>query len=287
MKRFRIRKIHERFFLTVVLKHGKWLVCEMQRFLLPLVAFAGILGGLILISSRNFAWVGWKLTTGFPDRIFCEGVHSGAIRQPMNAWSSVAFIPIGLWVARRAFLDYVPSLHMPPVRRDKLYGYIYGLALVIMGIGSWVFHASLTYVGHFFDVAGMYFLGAFLFTYSISRKIHQSSGSFVLLYAAIVVPLVVLQWYWPDTSRVAFGGLVLGALAVEIFVHKSLGNRLFLWSVESLAAGFGVWILDETKLVCRPYSYLQGHALWHLLTAVSALCGYLYFRSIKPKPDAH
>jgi hypothetical protein len=43
--------------------------------------------------------------------------------------------------------------------------------------------------------------------------------------------------------------------------------------------GFILWVLDITKLLCRPEGLLQGHAAWHLLGAASAACIYLYYRS--------
>lgn len=32
------------------------------------------------------------------------------------------------------------------------------------------------------------------------------------------------------------------------------------------------------KVGCDPYSLLQGHALWHVLTGLSSFCSYAFFR---------
>ncbi|MFQ5604193.1 MAG: ceramidase domain-containing protein [bacterium] len=284
MKRFRFRKIRKGFYLTLLLeKYGKWFVWELKRFFVPLALFFVIVGGLIFISSRGIPWQNWKITTGFPDKVFCEQIRSGAVRQPFNTWSSLIFVTIGLWAARRSFLDKVSAPRLSPVRRYKRYGLLYGTSLVIMGIGSWLFHASLTYLGHFVDVTGMYFLGGFLFTYGLSRKLQQSASAFLGVYALVVLPLVLFQWFRPEASRYAFGGLILGALSMEVFLHKSLQNKLFLGAVISLALGFGIWILDEKKLLCWPGSCLQGHALWHILTAISTQFSYRYYLSEGPR----
>ncbi|MFQ5650603.1 MAG: ceramidase domain-containing protein [bacterium] len=284
MKRFRLRRIRKGFFLTIFFeKHGRWLVWELRRFFVPVTVFAAIMAALIFISTKDISWSTWKLSTGFPDRVFCEHVRNGPIRQPLNTWSSVIFIPIGLWAARRSFLDKLPSPRLSPLRRHKRYGLFYGGSLVLMGLGSWLFHASLTYVGHFVDVTGMYFLGGFLFTYGLSRKLRQSATGFTLAYAAVVLPLVLFQWFRPEASRYAFGMLILAALVIEIRFHQSLKNWLFVGAIVSLGLGFGIWVLDERKLLCLPESCFQGHAMWHILTAISTQLSYLYYMSEAPR----
>jgi hypothetical protein len=38
-------------------------------------------------------------------------------------------------------------------------------------------------------------------------------------------------------------------------------------------------MLDLNHIVCDPDGLLQGHAVWHILTAASAGLLYLYYRS--------
>lgn len=284
MKRVRLRKIQKGLFLTIQLeKHARWFIWELKRFFVPLIIFIAILSVLIFISTKNNSWSGWKLSTGFPDRTFCEQIRNGSIRQPLNTWSSVIFILIGLWAARRSFLDRQPTPRLPPVRNHQMYGLLYGGALVMLGIGSWLFHASLTYLGHFVDVVGMYFLGGFLFTYGWSRKLRQSPTGFTIVYTLVVLPLVLFQWFRPEASRYAFAILILAALSIEIILHNSLNNWLFVGAVITLGLGFGIWILDEKKLLCWPESCIQGHAIWHILTGISTQLSYLYYLSEGPR----
>lgn len=278
--RIRLRRIRKGWFLTLLLeKYGRWFVLELRRFFVPVILFIVILTALIIVSTKDLTWDNWKHTQGFYSNVFCEDIRDGFIRQPFNAWSSLAFVLIGLWVARRASLDKVVSGHVPPVRRHARYGLIYGTALVLTGIGSWFFHASMTYVGHFVDVTGMYFLGGFLLTYGFSRKLRQSATAFLAVYALVVVPLVFFQWFTPSASRYAFGTLILSALAIEIIWHQSLSSKLFVASLITTGLAFGIWVLDEKRLLCWPESCIQGHAVWHILTAVSTQLTYLYYRS--------
>jgi len=53
----------------------------------------------------------------------------------------------------------------------------------------------------------------------------------------------------------------------------------FYAAFASLAVGFGIWILDFMREWCASESALQGHAVWHVLSAASAALVYLYYRS--------
>jgi hypothetical protein len=44
-----------------------------------------------------------------------------------------------------------------------------------------------------------------------------------------------------------------------------------------LVIAYGLWVLDDRGVLCRPDSLLQGHAAWHTLTAVSALMLVLHY----------
>lgn len=283
-KKIRLRHIGKGFYVTLLLeKYGHWLIFELKRFFVPLIIFIIIVGSLIFLSTQNVTWHGWKLSSGFYNHVFCEEIRSGPIRQPLNAWSSLVFIPIGLWIARRAFLDYQRASHAPPIRRHKEFGLLYGFSLVVLGIGSWFFHASLTYVGHFLDVVGMYFLGGFLFTYGLSRKFRRSALAFLTVYSSVVLPLVFFQWFHPAVSRYAFGALIAAALIIEIALHGSLSNKLFIAALVCAGLGFSLWVLDERGLLCWPESCFQGHAIWHILTGISAQLAYLYYLSAAPR----
>ena len=50
-------------------------------------------------------------------------------------------------------------------------------------------------------------------------------------------------------------------------------------SLVSILIAASIWILDITDKLCSPTSIFQGHALWHILGALSIFLGYLYYRS--------
>jgi hypothetical protein len=60
----------------------------------------------------------------------CEAIHEGWLAQPVNAWSSVAFVVAGVWVVARS--------RSPSV--DRLVVVAGGVALVLVGAGSFAYH---------------------------------------------------------------------------------------------------------------------------------------------------
>ena len=65
-------------------------------------------------------------------------------------------------------------------------------------------------------------------------------------------------------------------------------RRRWLWaSLAVYVPALGVWWLSLSgRWLCEPASLLQGHALWHVLTALSPGMLYLYFRNGELEPDA-
>jgi len=68
----------------------------------------------------------------------CERLAEGLVAQPVNAWSSLAFIGAGLWLARRAS-------GVTPERRTL--ALLYAAAVAANGVGSWFFHGPGTDAG--------------------------------------------------------------------------------------------------------------------------------------------
>jgi hypothetical protein len=169
-----------------------------------------------------------------------------------------------------------------PLRRRPANASLYGAALILIGLGSGVYHATLTFAGQFFDVFGMYLVATFLLLYALLRIGAIPTRLIGPLYVLTNVALAVLLWTVPVLRRVAFAALVLAIIGVEVRARRtttSIQSSYFYAAVASLAVGFGIWILDFTRVWCAPSSALQGHAIWHVLSAASAALVYLYYRS--------
>ena len=92
-------------------------------------------------------------------------------------------------------------------------------------------------------------------------------------------------------GNLAFGAFLLLAIVLERGVAHARGllldHRWLGWSIASLGLAFAVWNTAVTGgRLCFPHSIYQGHAVWHLLCAVSAYCLFRLYVSERPSEDA-
>ncbi len=230
-------------------------------------------------------WDGWRPATCMPDGCFCEHVRDGLIRQPANTWSCLAFVAVGLLVLHDTFAGRPDGgeTRSDPFSASPTYGVLYGGALILIGLGSGFYHASLSFAGQFVDVFGMYLLGTFILLYNLSRLRSISDVAIASAYVGLNVLLAFLLYAVPELRRYAFGLLVVAALALELRTRrrgKTEAQSRLLWkALAAIGLGFGIWILDVTRILCAERSLLQGHAAWHVAGAAASWFLYRYYRS--------
>lgn len=229
-------------------------------------------------------WRSWRPATCLPDDCFCEEIRPGAIAQPANTWSSLSFVLVGLSVLfsapRRRFANFNTTRSNLAIE-NRAAAQLYAAALFVIGLGSAFYHASLSFVGQFFDVLGMYLLITFVILLNFSRlnKLPRPGFAawFIILNAVLAYFLIV----FPEVRRHIFGGLVIATLSLEFLARPKkipAQNHYLLLAVAAFGLGFLVWILDITKILCAPTSWLQGHALWHVMGAVAAGLLFLHYK---------
>ena len=256
----------------------------MPILLFPSLAFLVLAAGTYWLTTGQIDWSVWRPATCMPDACFCEAVAAGTVRQSANTWSSLAFAWVGFLVLGLMLEDRrAQSVQANAMTQSMLYPIVFAAAIITVGLGSAFYHASLSFLGQFFDVFGMYLIGTFVIVYNISRRYQlpalRGAASYLLLNALLAVAL----WEVPVLRRYLFAALIAVALWLEWRARsdqdRSIDFRYLSASLAVLALAFGIWILDITHLVCAPESLIQGHALWHLLGALSSGLLYLYFRS--------
>lgn len=278
----------------------RWLIAPTLAVLVSALALAAV-------STLRIDWAAWRPATCLPDACFCEAIGNGTIVQPVNTWSNLAFVWVGIFIAVSATPD------RPLRRSDAL---LLAFACVAIGLGSWFYHASLSFVGQWFDVMSMYLLGTFMVLHAAARlkadasfraqrgisapdqqpgsssarffaamrlRMTQAKMIFTGWYIVINVALGVLLIVWPDARRYVFGVLIVAALILEAISHRrkqtSLQAKWLIAALGVYVVAQMIWTLDLNHLVCDPTSVLQGHAVWHVLTAASAGLLYRYYQS--------
>ena len=231
----------------------------------------------LLVLAVSQGWLGPDVDRGAQ---FCERRADSLVRQPANTWSNAGFVVAGLTIAWRA-------------RRPALLGDVLGArpqlatlmacVVVLLGPASAAMHATESEAGGRLDVASMYLIASFAVAYALSRwfewRVVDFASCFLLLVAGCEVvgswPVDVPVLMFP--GNVAFAALLLLAAGVEVAIWRRGRTRLRLsFGMAALGAmltAFVVWLAAQHW--CDPSSWLQGHALWHLLCALAA---YLLFR---------
>ena len=214
-----------------------------------------------------------------PERCFCEAIRPGGIAQPANTWSSFSFVVVGAAILnQRRRMPATTSHANHSALTTYVSSFIYGFALILVGLGSAFYHASLTLAGQFCDLMGMYLLASFILLYNFSKVSRLVRKTFAIVYPALNLILAAALLLQPHWRRYLFAGLILMALLPEYFVrHKQREHasaRYLLMALATLAAAGVIWTLDLYRIFCWPESWWQGHALWHMLGAAAA--GFLY-----------
>jgi hypothetical protein len=185
------------------------------------------------------------------------------VRQPANAVSSLAFVIVALLLLREPRSSARTT---------------YMAALIVIGLGSAFYHASLTFAGQFVDVFGMYLIATFIITDNLSRSGRLTERKALTAFVAANAVLSIVLLALPLARRYLFALLIVYVLFLEIRARRSASIKAtpLHAAIAALLAGFAIWILDITRVVCSPHSWIQGHALWHLLGAGSA---WLFWKS--------
>jgi dihydroceramidase len=260
-----------------------WL--RSYRFALATFGVAAI--AAVAFAYLPFNWQGLERTACWPDACFCEAGRQGPVAQPSNTYSNLAFVIVGLLIlatdtlrpARTGARGSPTNL----LASHRAYALTYGTAVAAIGLGSFFFHASLTLVGRWFDLMGMYLQAGFMVLYGLARLRRIPGPVFALAYGALNAALGWALVSAPQFRREIFGGLILLTIAVEIIVLLRRRPRVrlayFAAALVSFALAYLIWNLDNSGLWCNPGSWMQGHALWHILSAAAAGLIFLYYRS--------
>ncbi|HPA41871.1 MAG TPA: hypothetical protein PKV69_07650, partial [Candidatus Hydrogenedentes bacterium] len=104
-------------------------------------------------------WEGWRESNelrkqAYGERLYMESVY----RTRANTWSNLAYVLVGLYAVVLGVNDLrrKDGAGEGHLRRRPALGILYGVACCYLGVGSGLFHASLTHWGQQLDVAAMY-----------------------------------------------------------------------------------------------------------------------------------
>ena len=209
-----------------------------------------------------------------PNVRWCEAQLCSVVVEPANTWSNLAYVLAGLallWIGAR--------------RGDRTLR-IFGRAEIVVGVCSLVYHMSFSGILQVLDFLGMYVFTNLLLGLNLVRLGTLSRRRFWPVYGGSVVALtgltVALRFTAFPIQGIVFV-LILAIVATEAMQRAPAGldRRLFLAAVAALVVAAGFSAADVTGVFCDPDDhFVQGHAIWHVLGAVSLVFAAFFYRRI-------
>jgi len=250
------------------------------------LAIAVISMTLFFIALVN-GWFGIA-TWGSGAGEFCEAFRPGLIKQPANTWSNLGFVTAGLVMAWQ-LSQGVFSANNNSFTASIFYATFFSCLAVLLGPGSMAMHASGGDLGGFFDMLSMYLVASFTLSYAMERFFSWKPWQFLISFA-----LILISCLWADKQNFHivfgfFGDFIFFVYISATIIIEALNTYVrklkhkVKWGFASLGTillAFGVWGLSTTDGIwCNPDSLIQGHAIWHLLDAVSVYCLFRFYVS--------
>lgn len=163
----------------------------------------------------------------------------------------------------------------------------FGPAAIVVGLSSGIYHASYTFVLQVLDFFAMYVFCWLLLTVNLRRLGLLAARDWWRRYVQLVLGTtlltVVIDFLEIPIQGIVFL-LILGIVGSEIAARRRDPRgtvRFFVLALALISAGAVFSVLDVTRTWCDPdATVLQGHALWHVLSALSLGAAFLHYRQL-------
>lgn len=210
-------------------------------------------------------WGGWEM----PSMQFCEANLCSWITQPANTWSNLVYFVVAIYIWNHSSGKNKP--------RSRLIAPI----VFLIGLGSFLFHASATFFGQFFDLGFMFLFSSLIVSMNFKRlEWIKPKHELPLFYVLSFLGMGIL--YLNHHSGIPyFTAEILIFIITEYKLsqsHAAASNYKEL----KIAVGFLIlsqlsWQLDYRGIVCNENNHwLQGHALWHVLNSIAFVWFYKF-----------
>ncbi len=242
------------------------------------------------LEQPNF-WAGWTLGKAGQFEEYCETNRMAQLlREPVNSWTNMAFVWLGFAAWAIAWRERTSTLQQDSfLKRYPVFSWSFGAAMLVLGAGSFFYHASLSRVGQRWDMTGVYAVASFPIVFNGVRTLalfvkpqHHQTLAGAGVVALLGVDVLFYAFKWSLEGKIALPVLFILTLLSFGMWRWASGQQL-PWSRLGLALATGscgvvAWWLDLTKIVCAPESLWQGHGIWHVMMGLSAFFLYLALR---------
>lgn len=255
-----------------------------------------VLLGITWMGRDRNVWGGMRESRELRSPAYAEGVFAREVfRTRWNTWSNLAYVVVGSYAIAFGSRDLRRTTKPRPlaVRQRAALTFAFGVAACLLGFGSGFFHASLTRLGQWVDVASMYPPMLGIIGLSLARRFPtvwlagRSLPTWPLLLGIIALTSAALFYFkWSMSSANVVTTLIAAVSLATLVDRVSSGGRLNGWwlagSFVALVGGVACRQIDIAQRFAGPGGWTQGHAFWHVLTALSLACVFLFYRSEAP-----
>jgi hypothetical protein len=224
---------------------------------------------LISYDTHEFyQWFGKAIC--LPDNCFCEKIHINQIAQPINSFTNIFYVYVGIIILFR-------------LKKWDLFTILYAYIVILLGLSSFFYHATMTFFGMWLDVFSMYMYILFLIFYLIyyADILDQKKG--ILFYMILLFVSGIFLYQSPLFRRILFGFYVI----LTLFVFYRIKNKIFInpknfyIALAIFIISYAIWLLDYYRILCNPESWIQGHGIWHTLNSMVIYYLYLFFWELR------
>ncbi len=240
------------------------------------------------VSADRIAWY---------HREECENVDTkGFFLQLLNFWSNFAYLATGLMIL---------------CLNEKPLGRFVGIVFLFLAVGSGWFHGTLSEFGQTVDIAGVYVALLAIAFYGFVEMVpleHTDPKVWILMGGAVVLGVVGafvrgnVHFFDSDYFTPMLVFIILVYMVSSAFRYPGPNQaNLLLPGLGALVLGLAALVFKFTdgddnaladngkvyaKCLYGPESPIQGHAIWHSLSALMFLCMFEFFRSLKGRSQS-
>lgn len=144
--------------------------------------------------------------------------------------------------------------------------YFSNFLLLLVGIGTILFHGTLLYIFQLFDEIPM-----LLLVIEYYRLIEGDITKLIKLYSTI--PVIIFSYYLHPDYQVIFFQCSIATGVILLFIHfyhftKKYNIELIELPIVLVICIFSFFIWNIDKHYCNQVIHLNLHAIWHILTSI-------------------
>ncbi|MHB8871505.1 MAG: ceramidase domain-containing protein [Candidatus Doudnabacteria bacterium] len=204
---------------------------------------------------------------GNPTIEFCEKAVDGIIKRPFYAFSNLSYLIVGFIILGKK------------TRYSKPFGYI----AILVGLLSFGYDASYTYISQLLDLLGM-LIFVNLVIYLSTKRLFSIKTKKLLIFQiiAVILGMFTILYFKSFSGDFVFGFFVLTAIILELSLWKAKKTReVKMWfaGLAVFVLAFIIWLFDANGLWCDPTNMVNGRSIFHILTSITIFLLYKYNES--------